>query len=206
MKNILCIGNGPSRKGINFKVFCEQQNIDYTMGCNKIYKDYIPDMITFWDDTAVYDLVTQDVNFFRTNFYRRVHILNDHSRNLSRAYLSNSGIYNILFAIQKFGKDKIQSINIIGYDSVFDDNKSGANCYTYSIARWHEYDKTQSYYSLNNDFDSVLNNIYRIAEENENIKFIIHSNGRKKLKSSYREKPKNIILKNKTILGKTRNN
>lgn len=106
--NVLVIGNGPSRKLINIPALKDELSIYNTIGCNTIYKDFVPDHLVVWD----LDTFKQVVNEFCTDYDYFEKLVCPYPN--TKAYSEpNSGHFAVRYAVKEL---KAKEVYLLGFD------------------------------------------------------------------------------------------
>lgn len=133
MTRYMCIGNGPSRKGIDLNILKRYTYYPITIGCNYVYKEFKCNYVSLWD-IDVLKTVVNEVNYSEL-------IIPDPIDRESMG-LSNTGYFSIWWAINKA---KAEEIHLVGFDHL-KKNDSGETLTDHIIKKHHGYNKncTQS--------------------------------------------------------------
>ena len=123
---VLLIGNGTSRKDLDISSFVKTHNIDKTVGCNGIWRDYDTDFVVMWDNKPIYEFIVHKCEY---EWYSRLVIPDSYEKNIVGNLVGRtSGSYALYWSILHFNPTDIY---MIGFDYFLDYIDCGSQIYSY---------------------------------------------------------------------------
>lgn len=123
---VLLIGNGTSRKDFDINLFVDRYSISKTIGCNAIWRDYIPNYIVIWDDKPLFEYINYRKSY---DWYSRLVFPDSIEKDeCTNEIGQNSGAYAMKWAIRNFDPEEVF---LLGFDYFQDSHNRGSQMYSY---------------------------------------------------------------------------